>query len=551
MTGRLAALALVSIVGAGTWAAPGAMPAQPAAPAAPAPPTLLVVLVVDQMRFDYIERYGPRWQGGLRRLMTDGAVFERGFYPYLNTVTCPGHATIGTGTLPYRHGVPLNEWYRRSAQRAAGCTADEAARSVPYSGPAEPIGHSPARLRMPTLGDRLRAASPESRVVALSMKARSAVMLAGQGGTAVTWFADTNVWATSTPYAPVPVPEVQRFIAAHPLDGKRQEVWDRLRPLGDYAGTEANAHARPRAGWTATFPHPLAGAPGTAPERFFDLWKRSPYSDAYLGRMGAALARDYQLGRRDVVDHLAISFSALDYVGHDFGPSSHEVQDTLFRLDRTLGTLFEALDASVGRDRYVVAFTADHGVSAIPEALRAEGGDAGRVLNADVQRTAEAAMTAAHGPGPHVAHVEYSNIYLTEAARQRARKDGAFLRPLIAAVGSMPGVERVFPADGLEARRDSADPLERAAALSHHPGESGDVVVALGRNWVGTNSSAATHGSAHWYDQHVPVIVLGPAFKPGRYAALASPADLAPTLASLIGLAMPEVDGRVLRDALR
>jgi predicted AlkP superfamily pyrophosphatase or phosphodiesterase len=383
------------------------------------------------------------------------------------------------------------------------------------------------------------------------MKPRSAIMLAGRGGTAVTWFGDSNVWATSTAFATSTAAEVQRFIDDHPVERERPEVWHRLRPAADYVGADRSDDERPRAGWTSTFPHPLSGAPGTAVNRFFDLWERSPYSDAYLGRMATALTRDYQLGQRDAVDYLAISFSGLDYVGHDFGPASHEVQDTLFRLDRTLGALLAALDESVGRDRYAVALSADHGVAAIPESVRAAGGDAGRVLNAQVQQVAEAAMTAAHGWGPHVAHVEYSNVYLTEAARQRAEQDRSFVQPILTAVAALPGVLRVFSAHDLASKRGSADAIERAAALGHHPDESGDLVVALWRNWIGTNTSAATHGSAHWYDQHVPIIFMGHAFKPGRYTMPASPADLAPTLASLITLAMPEIDGRVLSDALR
>jgi hypothetical protein len=125
------------------------------------------------------------------------------------------------------------------------------------------------------------------------------------------------------------------------------------------------------------------------------------------------------------------------------------------------------------------------------------------------------------------------------------------VRPLLEAVSRMPGVMRVFPAHDLASKRESADPIERAAALSHHPEESGEIVLVLWRNWIGTNTSAATHGSAHWYDQHVPVIFLGPSFKPGRYATPASPADLAPTLASLVKLPMPDIDGRALTDALR
>lgn len=557
----LAVVAVLSVAGrdlaapyAGQLEARAVEPARPLPvlqPRSATPPKLLMILVIDQMRFDYIDRYSSRWTSGLKRLAHEGAVFDRAFYPYLNTVTCAGHATIATGAFPYAHGIIMNEWFRRSERRRQSCTDDSNVTSLPYTPPAEPIGHSAERLRMLTLSDRLRSASPASRVVTLSMKPRSTVMLAGHSGTAVTWFADSNVWATSTAFAPSLVPEVRAFVDANPVERYRSDVWDRLRGGDDYEGSDETAFERGRPGWTATFPHPLAGAPGTAAARFFDFWERSPMSDAYVGRFAAHLARAFQLGQRDATDYLAISFSGLDYVGHDFGPDSQEVQDTLFRLDRTLGELFATLDTLVGRDRYVVAMSADHGVARIPEAVRAEGGDAGRVTNQEVMKAAEAAMTAAHGPGPHLALVEYTNLYLTDKARALAAADPTFVQPIFDVVSKMPGVLRVFSSRGLETKRASADPVERAAALSYHPEESGDITIVLKANWIGTNTSTATHGSAQPYDQHVPVVFLGSAFKPGRYSTPASPADIAPTLASLIRLPMPGVDGRVLNDALR
>ena len=514
-------------------------------------PKLLVILVVDQMRFDYLDRFAPSYSGGLKRLATDGAVFERALYPYLNTVTCAGHATIATGSVPATHGIIMNEWYQRSAGRRMACTEDASVKSLPYGARPEVIGHSAYRLRVQTLGDRLRAASPSSRVVTLSMKPRSTVMLAGHGGTAVTWFGDSNVWATSTAYARAQLPEVQRFVDANPVEQERAIVWERTRDAATYASRDENPFERPHAGWTSLFPHPLAGAARSGADPFFDLWERSPYSDAYLGRMAAHMVRSFALGQRDVVDYFGVSFSGLDYVGHDFGPDSQEVQDTLMRLDATLGDFFAMLDKEVGRDRYVVGLSADHGVARIPEVMAGEGVDAGRVLNTAVTKVAEGAMTQAHGPGPHVALVEYTNLYLTDAARARADADPAFVRPILEAVAAMPGVLRVFPSKGLEPKRSSADPIERAAALSHYPEESGDIVIVLKPNWIGTGSSAATHGSAQAYDQHVPVVFLGPMFKPGRYATAASPADLAPTLAFTAKVPMPGVDGRVLSDALR
>ena len=518
--------------------------------AVPAAPKLVVIVVVDQLRFDYLDRYAALWKRGFRRLMTEGAVFDRAFYPYLNTVTCAGHATIATGTLPWTHGVILNEWWQRSANRRMSCTDDPSINSVPYSpGPPENIGHSALRLRVPTLADRLRARTPSSRIVSLSMKARSTVMLAGHGGTAVTWFTDGNYFGTSTAYTRDRVPQVEAFVAANPLEQDRAIVWDRLLDPKAYASIDDGIGEAPKRGWAALFPHPLAGAPGTPEAQFYELWERSPFADSYLGRMAASLIESLQLGQRDVVDFLGVSFSALDAVGHDFGPDSQEVQDALLRLDDTLGHFFDALDARVGRGRYVVGLSADHGVAPIPEQWQHRGGDAGRVVNATVRKIAEAAMTAAHGPGPHVAHVEYSTIYLTEKARHMVDAKPEALQPLMDAVSKINGILRVMPSKGLETKRTSNDPIERAAALSYHPEESGEVVLAMKPYWLNTDTSAATHGTLHAYDQHVPVIMLGSPFKPGRYSHAASPADVAPTLAATIQLPMPGVDGRVLREA--
>lgn len=514
-------------------------------------PTLLVTIAVDQMRADYLDRAQRLLHGGLGRLLRDGAVFERAEYPYATTVTCPGHATIATGTFPATHGIVANEWWSRADNRRVVCTDDAGAASVAYVGAPEGASHSARRLRVPTLGDRLRAARPDARVVAVAMKPRSAVMLGGHTGTAVTWFVDaTHGWATSSAYSARPLPEVHDFLFAHPIDRERTTVWTPLDP-DSYAGEDDAPGERPKAGWTRVFPHPLAGEPGTAADRFPELWKCSPFADAYVGAMAAAQMRAFALGQRGTVDLLAISFSGLDCVGHDFGPDSAEVHDTVLRLDRTLGTLFEALDAAVGRDRYVVALSADHGVSAIPEQRQRAGADAGRVLAADIRRVAESALAAVHGPGPHVAAVIAPSVYLTPAVRERQLRSPDLAAPAIAAIAKLPGILRVIAGRTLADGRGRRDPLERAAALSYHPAESGDLLYFLQPGWIHGGDSAASHGSPHAYDRRVPLLFMGASIKSGRYTRAASPADLAPTLAAAVGLKMAGADGAVLHAALR
>jgi len=519
-------------------------------PATPPGGDLMVIVVVDQMRFDYIERFGSTWTDGLARLTREGAFFENAFYPYLSTVTCPGHATISTGTYPATHGLINNEWWDRSAGRVTSCTEDPSVSSISYGSTREAVGHSAHRLRVPTLGDRLRAASPDSRVVTLSMKPRSSVMLAGHGGTAVTWFSDANSWATSTAFTRTAVPEVDRYVRSHPVESDRRRSWDRMFPESRYGGKDDGDGERPPNGWTRVFPHPFAGDPAK-PRQFFDLWRTSPFADEALGAMAGALIDAFQLGRRGRLDFLGISFSALDSVGHAFGPDSHEVQDTLFRLDRTIGSLLTHLDERVGPDHYVLALSADHGVAGIPEALRAQGKDAGRLLAPELQQAAEAAMAAAYGPGPHISHVQYTDIYLTDAMRQRAAADPAVLQPLVNALSRVDGVLRVIPTSGLEAKRASNDPIERAAALTYVSGESGDVIVVLKPDWTSAPTAAATHGTLHSYDQHVPLVLFGHGVKPGRYNDAASPADIAPTLARVVKLDLAGTEGKPLTSALK
>jgi arylsulfatase A-like enzyme len=537
----------LGLVLAALAAGAGAPAADQRQEAAPGRPSLLVLVVVDQMRADYLTRLAPRFTGGLRRLVEGGAVFEQAFYPYLNTVTCAGHATLGTGTLPRTHGIILNEWYRRDLGRVRACTVDPDARPVPYGGTAEPQGHSAVQLRAPTLAERLRERWPASRSVTLSLKARSAIMLAGKGATAVTWFADHHGWQTSTAYTAAPLPAVAAALGKRPYEASRTAVWDRVEDASRYTGADDGQGERPSPGWTAIFPHPLAGQQAA---HFEELWRGGPYSDEHLGATAAALVSDFGLGQRGVVDFLGVSFSATDVVGHDFGPDSHEVQDNLLRLDRTLGTLLDTLDRTVGRDRYALALSADHGVAPIPEARRAAGASGGRVPLALVADSVNAVLSdAGLGEGRHVARVDYTELYLSDTAR--AAITPAIADRVVAAIRAFPGVRDAVWGPALDAR-DAADPLVRAIRASYVPDRSGDFTLAPapyyilvpGRNPEG--GSATTHGSSNDYDQHVPLVFYGRPFAAGHRRDLATPADAAPTLAATVGLRMAGVDGRVL-----
>ena len=520
-------------------------PARSAQGEAPAP-TLIVVLVVDQMRADYLERYSSRFTGGLRRLMEEGAWFRRAAYPYLNTVTCAGHSTIGTGALPYRHGMILNAWYDRAAGKPLECTDDDREREISYSGGLTGVGESGRFLLVPTLADQLRERA-KGRVVSLSIKARSAIGMAGQKADALLWFDERGAWATSSSYAKAPVPFLQRFIDQHPVSADLGKTWERTLDAAAYRNADDGVGERAPSGWTRTFPHAI-GTPGGKPDAaFYAQWTRSPYADEYLGRLAAESIDAMSLGKGAGTDFLGVSFSSLDYVGHAFGPNSHEVQDMLVRLDLTIGRLIEHLDTKVGRGHYVLGLSSDHGVADLPEQVN--GG--GRQSSVDVAGAIDAALQPIFGPGRYALYAAYTDIYLAPGVRDSLKANPRAAAAVLAALRKLPGILQVFQADELSAAalRTGADPLKRAAALSYYAGRSGDLILVPRENWL-LSSSATTHGTQHAYDQRVPLILFGPGVAKGTFDTGATPADLAPTLAALARVAFKATDGRVLSEAV-
>jgi predicted AlkP superfamily pyrophosphatase or phosphodiesterase len=514
-----------------------------------AAPRLIVMLVVDQMRADYLETFAHRWKKGIATLRDQGAVFDQAEYPFLNTVTCAGHATIGTGTFPHTHGMILNAWWSRERRALVSCTDDASSPAVSY-GDRTRATFSGRQLLAPTFADELRAQRPGSRVVSLSLKPRSAIGMAGHGGTVVTWTDDVAAaFVTSRAFAPSPVQSVRDFLRQSPYAADALQPWTLAAPADSYRYPDANAFARPLATHTGLFPHRFPAGEKAA-KTFFQLWQASPFSDAYLARMAASLTDTYELGQRADTDVLAISFSALDLVGHAYGPESREVEDALIRLDETIGTLLDTLDADVGRDRYLLALTSDHGVAPIPQTV-----GAARIATEDIRERIEETLITHFGAGGrpasgYVASVTFTNVYLADGIWDRVSKDEKVWRALEAAVLGMPGVARLLRADRLDPRSSDAD--IRMAALSAMPGRSGDLIVVSRPEWTlgpRADTSATTHGTGHPYDRRVPLIFFGAGVKPGRRSAATSPADIAPTFAHATGVTMKGVEGRVLREA--
>jgi predicted AlkP superfamily pyrophosphatase or phosphodiesterase len=507
-------------------------------------PRLLVTVVVDQLRADYLQQFNKHWKNGFRTLLDEGMVFENARYPYLVTVTCAGHATIGTGALPHKHGMINNTWWQRKERVLTGCSSDPATTEISYGRPIR-LGNSAVNLRTPTLADELRGQKPDVRVVSVSMKARSAIMLAGKTADAIVWFDDpSGSWATSKAFAAGPVTAVQEFVERNPYEKDLGRVWTLSAPPATYLNRDAGVGERPQAGWNGLFPHPINGR-GGLDAQFFNLWQASPLADAYLGRLAASLVDSYSLGQRQTTDFLGVSFSVLDDIGHAFGPESREVEDVLRQLDVTLGTLIAHLDAKVGRANYVLALSSDHGVAPIPTPPRG-----GRIFTEDVRERIEETLTTAWGPpqkGTYVESVNFTDVYFAESVFNRLRGTPQLMSAVTRSLEEIPGVSRVLRADQLS--ESSKDPIVRMAALSYMSSRSGELIVVPKEHWFlgGRNvATGTTHGSPYEYDTHVPVILFGGSIKSGRSSANVTPADIAPTLGSFAGVRLPQAEGHAL-----
>jgi predicted AlkP superfamily pyrophosphatase or phosphodiesterase len=305
----------------------------------------------------------------------------------------------------------------------------------------------------------------------------------------------------------------------------------------------------PPEGWTRTFPHALNGTGKSADTTFLAQWERSPFADAFLGRFAAALVEGFQLGRHDTPDVLAVSFSSPDIVGHGFGPDSQEIQDMYAHLDETLGTLFDRLDSTVGRGQWVAALSADHGVSALPETLARAGVDSGRVSSTAVVNAIEDALRPRFGTGHHVAALTGNDVYFAPGIYDTLESSPGLLASVIDAITAVPGVARVLKNYEVRGRENAGDPLVRAAAFSYFNGRSGDLLIVPKPHWI-INTSGTTHGTANQEDQRVPILLFGRGIKPGRYDQAASPADVAPTLATLCGVSLPQAEGHALTVAV-
>jgi arylsulfatase A-like enzyme len=534
MTSALLRRALLAVAAA---AVPCAVVAQPA----PTKPRLVVMLTVDQLRPDYLTTWRDQFTGGYKRILDESAFFFNGYQDHANTETAPGHAATLSGRYPVSTGIAAN---------AIGVETNDVPLIV-YPGQ----GASPFRFKGTTLADWMQAVDPRTRVLSVARKDRGAILPVASNPThTVLWYAPrAGTFTTSVHYGDTLPTFAQRFNAERPVLTLAGSVWTPLLAPSVYAA-DKTVPGLP------TFPHTLP----TDSMRAAAMITTFPWMDSLTVALALRGAEAMQLGRTaDRTDLLAVSLSNTDGIGHKFGPDSPELHDHVIRVDRYLGMFFDVLDATVGKDNYVLVLTADHGATPPPEvASRWEDNRASvRIPSAAFRPIFSAARARLAAQGVDSLAIRWSDqaIWLDTARLAGRRVDfEPILAEFTASVKTIDGVWRVDRLVDLAAADTSVDYVARRTLRMFRPGEDAVpgsqvlLVVTTTPNSVIGTGDPGRHGAVHDADARVPIAFLGAPFRPGMQQGKVAVVDIAPTLADLLGVKPLEaVDGRVVREARR
>jgi predicted AlkP superfamily pyrophosphatase or phosphodiesterase len=558
MRSALAALApLVALVaGLGTFATTytDSKPEQPAV-ATPKPRAKLAVLVVfDQMRGDYLEKwhylFGP---GGFARLVTEGAWFTRCYYPYGVTTTGPGHASILSGTCPDRHGIVNNDWYENHQE--VYCAGSERYQFVPPAAPPKP-GEKPRQVGTPeqmlceTLADVLKRETA-GKVFGISLKDRSAILPAGKQPDGAFWFTDQFI--TSTYYPNDPPQWVRDFNKSKFAAKWFGTTWDRFRKDIDYVPLSGLDDVRGESGgatqevdkkvvWRQgrTFPHPMNPPTDKLPSgTYYGALANSPFGNDVVLEFAKRCIVAEQLGQDESPDLLVVSFSSNDLIGHAWGPDSQEVLDVTLRSDALMAEFLTFLDKKVGHGNYVLALTADHGVCPLPE-VAATSHPAGRVSSIKLGQDVEKYLATRFGAPKLIEKFSPPWYYLNAAALAKSghtREEVS--RALAEYLATRSEVARAFTADEL-LHASPADEVATRMRRSYYPARCGDVCTVLRPYFIfGEGETGTTHGAPWGYDTHVPLLVMGPGVKGGPHLEPTTPQATAAIFAKFLGVNPP------------
>lgn len=505
-------------------------------------PKLLVGIMVDQMRPDYLTRFGPEFgPDGFNRLRREGFECRNTHYNYIPTVTGPGHSSVYTGTTPRYHGIVGNSWYDRRLRRDVYCTEDTTVQLV--GGTSKGLGVSARNQLSTTLGDELKMTyGGRSRVLSLSLKDRASALPAGHMADGAYWFdTGTGNFISSTYYVPALPAWVSAFNAQKKPDYYRQQTWAPLKSASAYLNSlpDSNRYERAFKGkMAATFPYDLAKLAPLNPPAYEAVYS-SPFGNNLLTDFVLAALQGTDLGRDEVPDLLAISYSSPDAVGHAFGPLSKEENDLYLRLDLEIARLLQALDKAVGRGNYTVFLTADHGAGEVTSYLADHQLPVGAFSQSALNQAATAYLSAQLGPGAWLETERNNMFYLNRPLiAQRKLELGRVQQQLADFLRDQPGIAQVNTTTQL-LNASYTTYLEAKLQSGFYYPRFGDVRFELLPGWTGEIGPGAGHGTGYAYDSHVPLLWFGMGIAPGVSYHSHPITDIAPTAALLLNSKLP------------
>jgi predicted AlkP superfamily pyrophosphatase or phosphodiesterase len=512
-------------------------------------PKLVVGIMVDQMRWDYIYRFYDRYgNNGFKRFLREGTTCENTFIPYAQTLTAAGHACVYTGSVPSINGIMGNDWFDKSLDRNVYCTEDKSVRVVGAE-KGEPM--SPVNMWTTSICDELRLATNfQAKVIGVAIKDRGSILPAGHSANAAYWYNPANGnWITSSYYMAQLPTWVNKFNDKKYQDSFYKNDWNTLYPINTY--TQSDKDDAPYEGKFShedgpTFPHDLKSKTG----KDYGLINSTPFGNTFTLQFSRDALKAESLGKDAITDFLAISLSSPDYIGHQFGPNSIEVEDNYLRLDKDLGDFFAYLDKEIGKGQYTVFLTADHAVAHVPGFLQ-EHKLPGTVLSSattELNKQLEEKFSIKNCIRASANNQLYLNDKVIDSAAADKNKIKEFI---ITFLNSQPGILLAYDIKKLS---DVLLPTEVKEMFikGYNTKRGGDIqIVVKAGNFYG-GRTGTTHGSFNPYDSHIPLLWMGWGIKAGKLNREVYMTDIAPTLAALLHIQMPSGSvGKVITEVLK
>ena len=504
-------------------------------------PKLVVGIVVDQMRYDYLTRFEYRFgEGGFKRMMNEGFNCKNNHFNYVPTYTGPGHASIFTGTTPKYHGVISNNWYDKDIKQTVYCAGDDSVASV---GTEDVSGQmSPHRMKTTSFADENRLFTQmRGKSIGISLKDRGAILPAGHSANAAYWFQGKleGKFITSTYY----MAELPNWVKAYNNGGsvaKYMKEWNTLYDIKTYAesGDDVNDFESGfRGKETASFPYDLKAL--SMENGGFDILKTTPYGNSIVTDFAIAAIDGEGLGKDNITDVLTVSYSSTDYVGHNFGANSKEIQDTYLRLDQDLKRLFEALDTKVGKGEYTVFLTADHGAVHVPAYLQSVKIPADYVNSNYEKQMLNNFMFNNYKSTELIENVSNNQIFLNHAKLKELNLNLSEVQnAIVHEIIKYKSIDKAY-SSSVFLTTSFTTGIEELLQNGFNQKRSGDVVYVDNPATISYSRTGSTHGSGFNYDTHIPLLFYGKGINKGSTYQKTKIVDIAPTISALLGISFP------------